>query len=66
MRCMTKVAAIELGKDGIRANSIHPGGIMAPMIPEAPPFGGSGGHVPDGATGGASADPKKSARWRSG
>ena len=32
IRGMTKVAAIELGADGIRVNSIHPGGIDTPMV----------------------------------
>jgi 3alpha(or 20beta)-hydroxysteroid dehydrogenase len=35
IRGMTKVAALELGQFGIRANSVHPGAIETPMVEQA-------------------------------
>ena len=32
VRGMTKAAALELGGDNIRVNSIHPGGVNTPML----------------------------------
>lgn len=37
VRGMTKSAAIELARDGIRVNSVHPGGIDTPMVREFAP-----------------------------
>jgi 3alpha(or 20beta)-hydroxysteroid dehydrogenase len=35
VRGMTKVAAMELGPDNIRVNSIHPGGVLTNMVTDA-------------------------------
>jgi 3alpha(or 20beta)-hydroxysteroid dehydrogenase len=35
IRGMTKSAAVELGRYGIRVNSVHPGAILTPMVLEA-------------------------------
>ena len=39
VRGMTKAAAWELGAEGIRVNSIHPGAIRTPMVMSQPGFG---------------------------
>lgn len=38
VRGMTKVAAIELGRDRIRVNSVHPGAVKTPMLVDNPNY----------------------------
>ena len=38
LRGMTKVAAIEFGKDRIRVNTVHPGAVLTPMLLDHPNF----------------------------
>lgn len=35
VRGMTKATAVEYGEKGIRVNSIHPGGVLTPMLKES-------------------------------
>lgn len=42
VRGLSKVAALELGRDGIRCNSVHPGGVLTEMVKAVGDDGESG------------------------
>jgi 3alpha(or 20beta)-hydroxysteroid dehydrogenase len=53
IRGLTRTAAIELGHDGIRVNSVHPGPIKTPMLADVPGKSDTErfGHLPAGRPG---------------
>ena len=47
VRGLTKTAALELGRDNIRVNSIHPGNVRTPMVASPDAAAAGGGAVRD-------------------
>src|SRR5256885_3261266 len=58
VRGLTKTAALELGRDNIRVNSIHPGAIRTPILADHAPDAAAMAATMAGAGGGVSAIPR--------